>query len=128
MRVRIGRVIAAAVIAEILGVVILVCLVAMFGPSGGFQEAQPFAEQLGAWVGPVSGFVLCALGGWWVARVVPRRYKLINGFSMGLAGATLDLAIGATLGAGVAAILLFSNIGRVIGGGIGGWVASRQPE
>jgi hypothetical protein len=48
MKVRIGRVIMAAVVAEVLGVVILVGLVAIFGSSNGSEGAKSFAERLGA--------------------------------------------------------------------------------
>lgn len=125
MRVRIGRVVVAVVIAEILGVAILAALVAVFGPPG-FKAAQPFAERLGMWVGPISGFVLCTLGGWWVAKAVPRTDKVLNGFATGLTAAILDVAIAAALGSILSLLLLLSNAGRIVGGGIGGWLASRK--
>jgi putative Mn2+ efflux pump MntP len=125
MRVRPGRIIAAVVVAEILGVAILAALVTIFGPPG-FKAAQPFAQRLGAWVGPISGFVLCTLGGWWVARHVPRSDRLVNGFATGLSAAILDVAIAAAFGSILSLLLLLSNAGRIVGGSIGGWLASRR--
>lgn len=74
MRLRTGRIAIAAIAAELLGVLALVVLVTIFGPSGGFEAAQLFAERLGAWVGPISGFLLCLAGGYWVARGAPRGF------------------------------------------------------
>lgn len=124
MSIRIGRVLIAAVAAEILGVAILAALVAVFGPSG-FKEAQPFAEKLGQWVGPISGFALCTLGGWWVAKAAPPPHKLVNGLAMGLCGAVLDIAIAAGFGSVWSPLLLLSNGGRILGGTLGGWLARK---
>jgi hypothetical protein len=86
MRVHIGRTVAAAAVAELLGVAILAALVVVFGPSG-FKEVQLFAAKLGSWVGPISGVLLCILGGWWVAGGVPLADKVLNGIAMGFTAA-----------------------------------------
>ena len=123
MKLRVGRIIIAAVAAEILGILALIVLVMIFGPS---DQAliQEFAENLGLWVGPISGFLLCTLGGYWVASGSER--PVLNGSSMGLAGAVLDVSVAILIGATLAPILLFSNIGRIIGGTLGGILASRR--
>jgi hypothetical protein len=122
MNLRLGRIVIAAIAAEVLGILALVILVAIFGPPG-FEAAQPFAERLGAWVGPISGFVLCICGGYWVARRAPAQ-PLANGFAMGVAAAVLDLASAAALGASLEPLLLLSNVGRIVGGTIGGGLAA----
>ena len=125
MKLRLGRIVLAAVAAEVLGVVALIVLVGIFGPGGGFKEAQPFAERLGAWVGPISGFVLCGAGGYWVARRAAPFY-LGNGLAVGLAGAFLDLVSAAAVGASFHVLLIVSNVGRIAGGYLGGLLASRS--
>ena len=120
---RFGRIAIAAIVAEVIGVLALVVLVSIFGPSGGFAAAQPFAERLGSWVGPISGFLLCLLGGYWVARGAAPSY-IQNGVGVGLAGAALDIGTAIALGAQFAPLLVFSNVGRVVGGTIGGWLAA----
>lgn len=91
MKIKWARAVAAALAAEVLGVAMLALLVALFGPPG-FKEAMPFAE-LGAWVGPLSGFALCVLGGWWTAKAVSPANRLRNGLAMGVLAAVLDIVI-----------------------------------
>jgi hypothetical protein len=117
------RIAIAVVVAEILGVVVLVLLVSIFGPSD-FEAAKPFAERLGAWVGPISGFLFCLLGGFWVAKSAS-SYRVPNGTGVGVAAAFLDIALALALASGFSPLLIFSNTGRIIGGTIGGWLASR---
>jgi hypothetical protein len=124
MSLRWGRIAVAVVSAEILGVAILALLVTMFGPPG-FAAAVPFAERLGAWVGPISGFVLCLLGGYWVARSASSQ-RLQNGVAVGVCAALLDIVVGFALGAGISMLLVLSNIGRIVGATIGGWLSSRR--
>ena len=126
MRIKFARAVTAAVAAGVLGVAALAILVAVLGPGGSFAESMPFAQRLGAWVGPISGFVFCLLGGWWTAKPTAQGDKLLNGFAMGTAGAVLDIAISLSSGAGWAALLLISNAGRIIGGTIGGWIAAKR--
>jgi hypothetical protein len=123
MHLRFGRIAIAAIAAEVLGILALIILVMIFGPPG-FAAAQPFAEHLGAWVGPISGFVLCILGGIWVAKGAESHF-ILNGVSMGIAGAALDFMTAAAMGGQFQVLLLVSNAGRVVGGMIGGWLALR---
>ena len=118
-----GWIVGVAVAAEILGVLVLVALVAAFGPPG-FEAATPFAQRLGQWVGPISGFVLCGAGGYWVARGAIEA-RIANGVGVGIAGAVLDLATGFALGGTLNLLATVSNLGRVIGGTLGGWLATR---
>ena len=122
MKLRYGRIIIAAIGAEVIGVLVLVILVIIFGPSNK-ELTQRFAEDLGSWVGPISGFLLCMLGGYWVA------YKsdtpIMNGASMGMAGAIFDVVIAIIIGAAFDPLIFISNAGRIIGGIIGGFIASK---
>ena len=123
MRLSVGRIVMAAVAAEVLGMFALVVLVVLSGPDDQSQTQQ-FAERLGAWVGPLSGFLLCLLGGYWVARNFGNPIR--NGLCMGVAAALLDLAVALAIGATFAPLLFLSNAGRVIGGTVGGYIASRS--
>ena len=123
MRLWVGRIVMAAVAAEVLGVFALVVLVVLSGPDDQSQTQQ-FAERLGAWVGPLSGFLLCLLGGYWVARNSGNPIR--NGLCMGVAAVLLDLAVALAIGATFAPLLFLSNAGRVIGGTVGGYIASRS--
>jgi hypothetical protein len=122
VKIPILRIVVAALAAEVLGVLALVVLVASFGPPG-FAAAQPFAERLGAWVGPISGFVLCVAGGYWVASGAAARH-VRNGVAMGAAAVALDVAAAVALGASFELLLVISNAGRLVGAAIGGWLAS----
>jgi hypothetical protein len=124
MKFRIGRIAFAAVAAEVLGILVLVLLVAAFGPSDK-TAAQTYAQSLGLWVGPVSGFVLCLLGGFWVARGLVKLH-VANGFALGVAGAAIDAGLLIAAGASFEIVYLVSNLGRVVAGTIGGWLAERR--
>jgi hypothetical protein len=82
------------------------------------------AQRLALWVGPIAGFVTCALGGWWVARKTFGDAQR-SGLSLGAAVAVLDLALLAFSGAPFGALMVLSAAGRVAGGCFGGWWAGR---
>jgi hypothetical protein len=107
-------------VAEILGVLVLVVL---FGPSDP-NHAQAFAEKLGGWVGPISGFVFCFLGALWVTKRLAND-QVANGLVLGLAAAAFDIGILIAIGASLQPVVAVANVGRVIAGTIGGWVASQ---
>ena len=123
MQIRINRIVIAAVAAEVLAVLALVLLVALFGPSD-VAAAQAYAERLGYWVGPLAGFGFCLLGGFWVARGL-HTAQVPNGFALGLVVAGIDIGILVVSGAAFQPIFAVSNIGRVIAGSVGGWIARR---
>jgi hypothetical protein len=125
LKVRAGRILIAAIAAEVLGVIALVVVVALFGPSEK-TAAEAYAMKLGLWVGPISGFVFCLLGGFWVARGLANA-QVLNGFILGLAGAGIDIGILAVTGTLLPFELIFalSNVGRIIAGTLGGWFAAR---
>lgn len=123
MKLRYGRIITAAIGAEVIGVLSLIILVIIFGPSDK-DSTQKFAEALGNWVGPISGFLLCMLGGYWVGY--NSANPILNGTCMGMAGAILDIVIAMLLGAVFSPLLFFSNAGRIVGGATGGFIASKK--
>ena len=110
-----------ALLIEALAVLTLVLVVAFVGPSDP-AEAQAYAEEVGTWLGPVAGFVLCLGGGWLVAR---RRSTghVARGALLGSMVAAIDVAILAAGGAGFQLLFLVSNAGRIVAGSLGGLLA-----
>ena len=123
MRLRIGRIVLAAIATEVFAVLVLVLLIATVGPRDA-EGAQVFAERLGYWVGPLAGFGFCALGGAWVARGLASDH-VANGFGLGVAAAAVDIGILVLGGAAFQPIFVVSNLGRVAAGSLGGWFAGR---
>jgi hypothetical protein len=126
MRIRWTRVIFAAVLAEVATIAALVLLVAIFGPREA-GAAEGYAEQLGQWVGPIGGAISCLLGGLWVARSVSIRRPL-HGLLVGVTAAVIDIALLLASGASFQLLFALSNIGRVVAGGLGGWVVTQPAE
>jgi hypothetical protein len=91
LRFHLGRVLIAAVIAEAVPIILLVVLVALFGPKDQ-AAAQAYAERLGQWVGPIAGTLMCFLVGRWVARAATTR-PVLHGSAVGLLSALIDSAI-----------------------------------
>ncbi|MXO59333.1 hypothetical protein GRI89_07235 [Altererythrobacter salegens] len=125
MQINWRRAIVATLFAEAAGIVALMAIVAVFGPSG-WKEATPFAQQMGALVGPVSGFLLCMIGGWWTGRLAPPDQRVKNGLAMGCIAAAFDIALSFALGGGLVGLLVVSNIGRIVAGTLGGWLGMRE--
>jgi hypothetical protein len=124
MQVRIGRTLLLAIAVEVLTVLVLVLLVAVLGPSDA-DAAREFAARLGRWVGPTAGFLLCLLGGWAAARIAGSRHVL-HGLALGGTVAVLDVSILVGSGEPFEALFVLSNVGRVIAGSIGGYLAGRS--
>jgi hypothetical protein len=124
MKAQAGRIAIATIASELLAVLTLVVIVAVLGPSDA-TAAQAYAERLGFWVGPIAGFGFCLLGGWWVGRNLS-AFHVRNGLFLGISVAVLDITILILSGADFHPIFAVSNIGRVLAGLIGGWLASRS--
>lgn len=118
---KIGRMILLAVAIEALSIVVLVVLVAIFGPADS-AAAQEYAQRLGYWVGPLAGFVLCIGGGWLVARNLTTGH-VPRGLLLGAMVAAIDITILIASGSGFQVVFLVSNLGRLVGGSLGGWLA-----
>jgi hypothetical protein len=123
MRLRIGRTIGIAVAVEVLAILVLVVLVATLGPSDP-DAAQAYAVRLGTWVGPIAGFFLCLGGGWLVARDLSSGH-VPGGLLLGAFVAAIDIAILVGSGARFHPVFLLSNLGRVVAGSLGGWIAKQ---
>lgn len=123
MQLRIVRTLAVAVCIEVLAVLVLVVLVATLGPSDA-DAAQAYAVRLGTWVGPIAGFVLCLAGGWLVARDLSRGH-VPSGFLLGAVVAAIDISILVAGGAPFQPVFVLSNLGRLVAGSMGGWLARR---
>ena len=125
------RVLVAIVIAELLPILILVTIVAVYGAVS--DQTQPdaitpeeFAPIAGNWVGPIGGFVATMLLSWWAGRVTPAR-GLSYGIAVGAGTALLDLSLALSMGgSAMLALLILSNCGRIVAGSLGGFVASLQ--
>ena len=109
-----------------MAVLVLIVVVMLFGPRES-AAAQAFAERCGYWIGPAGGFAFCMLGGYWVARGFSAQY-VFNGMLTGIVGAGIDLGILFASGVPFQVIFAVSNVGRVVAGTIGGWIASRPRQ
>jgi uncharacterized membrane protein len=127
MSLRFRRLSIAAPVAEVVAVAMLTALLpALLASGGGTLVYQIMAAQrLALWVGPLGGFLVCALAGWWVARLA-RDDAERNGLALGVIVAVLDLALLTVGGAPFGALMVLSAIGRIAGGYAGGWWAGRR--
>ena len=126
MQIRVGRILVAAIAVEVLAILVLVVLVALAGPADP-EAAEAYAKRLGFWVGPIAGFVLCMIGGWWVARGLAKA-QVPNGLVLGLVAAAIDVAILLASGSEFHPVFVISNIGRIVAGTLGGLLAARSPR
>lgn len=125
-RMSMGRMALLAVAIEATAVLILVLVVAVFGPAEP-AAAEAYAQRLGYWVGPIAGFILCLGGGWLVARPLQER-QVQRGALLGTMVAAIDVAILVAGGATFQPIFVLSNLGRIVAGSLGGLSASRTSE
>jgi hypothetical protein len=127
MSLRVRRLAIAAPLAELIPVAVLTALLPMLLASGGGTLVYQIMEarRLALWVGPIGGFVACALGGWWVSRGASAD-AMRNGVTLGVAVAAFDLALLVVSGAPFGALMVLSATGRIAGGYAGGWWAGRR--
>jgi hypothetical protein len=127
MSLRVRRLAIAAPLAELIPVALLTALLPILLASGGgtlvYQIME--AQRLALWVGPIGGFIACALGGWWVSRGTLADTER-NGLTLGVAVAAFDLVLLALSGAPFGALMVSSAVGRIAGGYVGGWWAGRR--
>ena len=113
-----------AIAAEVTAILILVLIVAIFGPRDQAQ-AQVFAEKHGQWVGPLAGVVLSFLGALWVCRGLTSGH-LLHGFLFGLIYALIDAALIVAAQAPFMWLFVASDAGKFFAGIAGGWAAAKQ--
>jgi len=123
MRMPWASIVLAGVLAEAAAILALVLIVALIGPSDA-AAAQAYAEHLGQWVGPIGGAAACLVAGFLVARTAA-GVELATGTAVGVVAAMIDVAILAAAGAPFQPLFIVSNAGRILAGGIGGWLAAR---
>ena len=124
MKIRWIKLVAGPIAAEVTAILILICLVAIFGPNDAVR-AQAYAEKLGAWVGPLAGVVLSFVGALWVSRGLTSGH-LLHGFLFGCLYALLDAALIVAAQAPFAWLFVASDAGKLLAGIAGGLVAARS--
>jgi hypothetical protein len=118
-----ARITIAVVIAEAVPILLLIAVVAAFGPKER-AAAQAYAERAGQWIGPIAGAAMCLLMGWWAARKTPSR-AIWHGVATGLGAAGIDVALLIASGTTFRWLFVASNVGRLVCGLFGGWIATR---
>jgi hypothetical protein len=122
MRLRIRRIVITAMMTEVLAVISLIAvptiLTLWFGSVATLGSIEPSLQRHGRWVGPTSGFLLCFLGGWWVARGMESDQQR-NGLAFGLLAAASDVGLLVFAGAPFAWVFVFSAVGRIAAGWTG---------
>jgi hypothetical protein len=126
MSIRAGRIVIAAIATEVVAILALVAIVALFGPNENVAAHQ-FAERIGYWFGPASGFVLCIVAAVWVTRGLVSGH-VYQGVLLGVAAAAIDITLLVLSAAQFQPIFVISNFGRLLAGAIGGWLASRSRQ
>ena len=128
MKLRVIRVLITALLAQLLGIILLLLIV---GPLITASDPPTIhaAERLGrllvVWAAPLSALVSCLLGGWWAARRLDAD-QVRHGLLVGLGAAVLDVGWLVLLGAPLQAVFVFAEVVRVGAGGAGGWLAGRR--
>lgn len=124
MKIKYLHLVVVAFAIEIISVLVLVILVAIFGPADS-QQAQEFAAELGYWVGPAAGFIFCFLGAYLLSKNLAQS-RIPNGILLGLLVAIIDVSILIGSDSEFQIIFLVSNTGRVVAGALGAYLAERQ--
>ncbi len=126
MEIKYLQLVVAALAIEIISVLVLAIMVAIFGPPVP-EQAQAFAADLGYWVGPIAGFVFTFLGAYMLTKNLSRS-RIPNGILLGLLVAIVDVSILLGGDRGYEIIFLVSHTGRVVAGSLGAYVAERQAQ
>jgi hypothetical protein len=124
MKIRWGRIIVGAVAVEAGAILLLVLVVALFGPNEA-RAAEAYAEKAGAWVGPIGGAILSFLMAFWIARRLSDG-QLAHGALLGLFVALVDVALLVAMRAPFAWLFVASDAGKIIAGVLGGFAAARS--
>ena len=120
-----GRVVVAVLLGEIVPILVLVGVIAIWGPADA-GEVDLFAGRAGAWVGPIAGALTLFVVAYWAG--VNSSRPLLQGTVIGVAVALTDFAILFSTGASFAWLFVVSNGGKVVAGMAGGWVVRTQSE
>jgi hypothetical protein len=125
------RIMLAAVVAEVVPILLLVLIVVVYGFVRQADSPTPaeFAPRAGNWVGPIGGFLATLFAAWFVARRAAAQ-PITHGLAVGIGAAILDIILGILLSGGEAAYAVFflSNVGRITAGLAGGFLAARRGQ
>jgi hypothetical protein len=128
MRLRVTRILVAALLAQLFGIVLLLLIViplVVASDPPALQAGERLARRMVVWAAPLSALVSCLLGGWWVARRLDAD-QVRHGLLAGLGTAVLDVGWLVLLGAPLQAAFVFAEIVRVGASAAGGWLARRR--
>ncbi len=119
------RVAVAVIVGEVIPLAVLVAAVAVMS-RGSHEADQALAMELGSWVGPIGGFVVCSLMSWWAGRPTPAS-AIGQGLMIGMLLAVLDVLLLFTMGETPWHwLIIASNGGKIVAGLLGGVVASQR--
>ena len=127
--VRLLRVTIAAVLSELIPLLILVIAITVWGflasPGDGQAVYEAFAQQAGKYTGPIIG-PLATLGmSFWAARKQTNAW-LLHGTLTGILVVILDLAIYASQATSFEAPFLIGLVAKLLAGVLGGYLAQRR--
>jgi len=127
--VRLLRVTIAAVLSELIPLLVLVIVLTIWGylaaPGDGVAIYEAFAQQAGKYTGPIIG-PLATLGmSFWAARNQTNAW-LLHGTLTGILVVILDLAIYASQATSFEAPFLIGLVAKLLAGVLGGYLAQRR--
>jgi hypothetical protein len=127
MSLRVGRLLVATPIAELLAVAgLLIPALVGFATMKATVTARMFEMQtIASWSAPSAGFLFCLLGGWWVARGAGMAHER-NGLALGIAVGAADLVLLVASGAPFGLLTVSSVSSRIVGGYSGGTIARHR--
>ena len=123
MNIKYLQLVVAAFTIEIISVLVLAILIALFGPSDP-ELIQAFSENIAYWLGPIAGFLFCFTGAFLLTRNLSRS-RIPNGILLGLLVAIIDINILLGSDSGFQIIYLVANTGKIVAGTLGAYVAEK---
>lgn len=127
--VRLLRVTIAAVLSELIPLLVLVIAITVWGylaaPGNGQAVYEAFAQQAGKYVGPVIGPLVTLGMGFWAARKQTNAW-LLHGTLTGAMVVVLDLAIYASQATNLEPLFLIGLVAKLLAGVLGGYLAKRR--
>ena len=123
MNIKYLQLVVAAFTIEIISVLVLAILIALFGPSDP-ELIQAFSENMVYWLGPIAGFLFCFSGAFLLTRNLSHS-RIPNGILLGLLVAIIDINILLGSDSGFQIIYLVANTGKIVAGTLGAYVAEK---
>lgn len=113
-------------LAELLPILALAAVVAVFGPNDA-TAAQAYAERMGRWIGPLAG-PLCVLGlSYWALRS-RQASQLQAGLLFGAGTVALDVGLLVLAQAPFDWLFVAANTARLAAGATGGFLVRRMAD